>query len=490
MDGLKLETNRKVTENGEIVLKSTLNANLDFFSLAGACRRNCKLALDKFISAYAEDPETALRALFYTRNIRGGLGEREVFKTILRYMAVNHPKDMIANFANIARFGRYDDFYAMEGTPLEDEAFAYLREQFITDVAAVGARKEGQTVTISLLGKWLKTMNSHNRETRRLAQRTAEQFGLTERQYRKMVSMLRKAIKIVERNMSANEWDKIKYETVPSYAMKKYSVAFKRHDEDRFKDYINNVKKGEIKINASTLYPYDLIHELMFCRGCDRSTKIPVIEEQWKALPNYVEGSNKFLIMADVSGSMIGRPMETAIGLAIYFAERNKGPYANKFLTFSQTPCLVDVNSSTLEGKMHQVSGAEWGMNTDLAAAFETVLQVAVRNKLKQKDLPESVVVITDMEFDRCVLDGENFHDKMVKRFASKGYKLPKVVFWNVAARQATFHATANTPGVQFISGSSPSAFKSLIEGKTFDAIDLMLETLYTPMYDCVVLGE
>ena len=338
-------------------------------------------------------------------------------------------------------------------------------------------------MSISLLGKWMPSINTSSKEKVALAKKVAEYLGLSPREYRKMLSTLRKHIGIVESKMSGNEWGAITYPAVPSKAMNNYRDAFAKHDATRFSAFLSSVEKGEAKINSSTLFPYDIVEKILY-KGEDNR----VLEAQWKALPNYIEGENNLLVMADVSGSMSGRPMATSVGLAIYFAERNSGAFKDVFMTFSSEPEFVRLKGNSLYEKVHNASHAHWQMNTNIEKAMKKVLDVAVENKLIQEELPKALLIISDMEMDRCSsTDKATYYQHMTKMFNDAGYELPKIIFWNVSARNDTFHATIED-GVQFASGQSTSVFKSIIKNTELSAFDFMLETLNDPMYDCVTI--
>ena len=284
---------------------------------------------------------------------------------------------------------------------------------------------------VSLLAKWLPSVNASNKQTIINGKKIAKSLDMSEKEYRQTLSKLRKYINIVETNLSKKEYDNIIYSEVPSKAMNNYRNAFSRNDGERFAEFMNKVSTGEEKINASTLYPYDIVEKYLY--GDNKANE--VLEEQWKALPNYVEGENNFLVMADVSGSMYGRPLATSVGLAMYFAERNKGAFANTFMTFSEKPELVTIKGKNLFEKLNYVQNARWDMNTNLEAAFNLVLKTAVKYKTKKEDMPTSIVVITDMEIDECSNPDWLFYDQMKKKFEENGYEIPNIVFWNVNAR-------------------------------------------------------
>ena len=308
---------------------------------------------------------------------------------------------------------------------------------------------------------------------------------------------------IVERNMSKDEWDKIVYREVPSLAMKKYRDAFKEHNLVEFKKYIEKVKKGEEKIKADTLYPYNIMEAAdLDSQGWSGNYKLKkwdeVLEEQWKALPNYVEGENNILIMADTSGSMEGRPVCTSIGLAIYFAERNKGPWHNQFLTFASKPSFIELKGTNLAEKVRCIPNI--CDNTNIEAAFDLVLDVAIKNNLSQEELPKAIVIISDMEFDeatgeycwtidqkeRLVAENNKIMDKIAYDFQQAGYTIPKVIYWNANSRQDTYHAISENKNVAMVSGQSVSTFKTVLISIDEKPYDVMLKTLNDPIYDVV----
>jgi hypothetical protein len=486
LSNLKAVSAYKETENGAFALSSTGNDLLNAFGTLAAMRRRDALdIINKFALAYAEDRLLAMKLLFYVRDARGGCGERETFRTLVTWMANNHPEDIKVNLALVAEYGRWDDLYAFVGTKLEKDALDIMKAQFEQDMKDLYKGKP-----VSILGKWLKSENTSSAESRQLGKKTREHFGLTAKEYRQKLSMLRKAIDVVETKMSAQNWSDISYEAVPSYAAKNYADAFAKHDEDRYNEFLNNVKAGTAKINAATLFPYDLVRSYTNGRRHDVDD---TVEAQWKALPNYVTDEKKFLVMADTSGSMTGLPMDTSVGLAIYFAERNTGAYHGKFITFTDTPRFFDLpDSLSLRERVNLVMDYKnVGYNTNLEAAFELVLKSAIKGKVPQEELPEAILVISDMEIDQFGSRSQNttFTAEMEQRFADAGYKMPTLVYWNVNARQDTFHAETND-NVRFISGSSAAIFKGLCEHMGFSARELMLNVLNSERYSRVKIAE
>ena len=485
---MKKEAQTKLTENGAVAYNTLNNGLLDLFAVIGALRPQSESEIEqKFARAFNEDKLLATKMLFYAGNIRGGLGERRTFRVCLKWLAQNYPEIVIKNMANIPLFNRWDSLFILENTPAERAMWEFIKIQLMSDIRAM---KKNHPV--SLLAKWLPSENTSSKRTVRLARKAMSALNLTPRNYRKTLSALRKYIKVVERDMSANQWGDINYEGVPSYAMKNYQNAFAKHDAIRFSNYIASLNKGEAKINASTLFPYDLVREYVnevWTGGLYyRNGKLDsVVEAQWKALPNYIEGENNYVVMADVSDSMNGRPLMTSIGLAIYFAERNKGDYHNIYMTFTNEPHFINIKEgATLLENVKTVANTDVGYNTNLEAAFDYILSNAIYNNVSNEDMPKALIVISDMEIDRYMSGcGLGFVDTMKEKFNVAGYEMPKIILWNVEARQDTY--LSQNPDVIYVSGSSPSVFKSFIgalNGET--AYDVMLKTLNDKMYDCV----
>ena len=492
-NAVKTNTNTKLTENGARAYSTTGKALLDLFAQIGALRpRAEKEIADKYAAAFAADPMLATKMLFYAGNVRGGLGERRTFRICLKWLAQNHADIVIKNAALIPHFNRWDSMFVLIGTAAEKEMWKVIADQLNTDMAAVAASKGKKAQPISLLAKWMPTETASSKDTRALARKCMTNLGLTPRAYRKVLSALRKHLRVVETSMSAQEWEAIQYAQVPSYAMKNYRKAFAKHDPNGFSAYKASLVKGETKVNASTLFPYDLVSQYTRSRGywgMRAANPDTIVEAQWKALPNYVKGENNILVMADVSGSMSGRPMDTSIGLATYFAQHNKGDYHNLYMTFTDQPHFIELREgATLAECIAKVMATDVGYNTNLEAAFDYILKHAVTNGVSNDELPKALVVISDMEIDRYMRQNKmDFVDAMKAKFARYGYTLPKLIMWNVQARNDT--VLSKQEDVLLVSGQAASTFRELcgnLDGKT--AWDLMLETLGNKMYDCITI--
>ena len=498
-NAMHLEGSTKRTENGAFAYDSTAQgALLDLFSQIGALRLRTEHEIEsKFAAAFREDKLLATKMLFYAGDIRqGGLGERRTFRICLRWLADNHPEIVNKNIELIPYFNRFDSWFVLCGTKCEKLMWENVAKTLAADMKAYNASVGTKHVPVSLLAKWMPSENTSSEKTRQMAVKAQRALQLTPRKYRKMLSALRKHINVTERLMSAGEWGKIDYAKVPSYAMHNYGSAFAKHDYERFNAYLQSVKKGEVKINASVLYPYDLVEKYMNAREAGTyyddcfvaRNENAVVEAQWKAMPNYLTKPVNAVVMADVSGSMCGRPMATSIGLATYFAQHNTGHYHNQYLTFTSEPKFINIKEgASLLECVQQVAKAGVGYSTNLEKAFMAILDTATFYKVPKNQMPKALVVISDMEIDKYMRPGRHwdFLDVMRKRFASYGYALPKIVMWNVNARKDT--VLSQSEDVIFISGQSASSFKSLcqnLDGIT--AYELMVQTLNGKAYEKV----
>lgn len=475
------------TENGAIALNTSGSKCLDFFSTIGALRGESDSRLfSLFEEAYKEDPLKAIKIVFYCRDIREGLGEREIFRRLIAYIANKYPEALERNLGLFGTYGRFDDLYSMLNTELEHTMWNVIAVQLHEDI-----RRSEQGESVSLLAKWLKTPDASSRKTRELGIRTAVSLGFRVRDYKRILHRLRKEIKITEAYMSANKWDEIEYSHVPSRAMMIYRNAFYKHDGDRFQEFATKASKGEVKINSSTLYPYDIIEKYTvgsFWGPCTRNEDA-TLETQWKQLPNYVEPGTSAIVMADTSGSMCGRPMATSIGLAIYFAERNVGAYHNLFMSFSGCPRFHKIKGDTLKQKIDNIDKSDWQNNTDLKAAFKLILKVAIENNVPPEEMPKSIIVISDMEIDFCGNREWTFYDKMAAKFEQKGYNIPNIIFWNVRSRHDVFHADATRKGVQLVSGQSATVFKQLVGCVGMTPVEMMDKVINGKRYDPITIA-
>lgn len=482
---LKQEANRTYTENGAVTNRSTGSRLLDLFATVGALRWETEQEItDRFLRAWTEDKDLALKLLFYARDVRGGLGERRVFRTVLRWMAANEPKSLVKNLPLIAEYGRWDDLVILLDTPVKSDAVSVIREQLGKDLEAL----KTEDSPVSLLGKWLPSVNAHNEDTVRLGRMLAKELGLSEREYRKVLSALRARIRILENNLREKDYS-FDYAKQPAKAMFKYRKAFARNDRERYTAFLQRVQKGEATLHTGTLLPYELVDSWLTNTGRCRTPspeEALTLNTTWAALEDFATDENA-LAVVDTSGSMYGwsspKPASVALSLGLYFAERAKGPYRNHFIEFSAHPELIELKGDTFVEKLRYISSFNEVANTNLTAVFDLILSAAVKNSVPQEDLPQKLYIISDMEFDACMDNASaTVFENARKRYAEHGYELPQIVFWNVQSRNRQQPVTMNDRGVALVSGCSPRIFSMAMEG-ILDPYAFMLSVLTAERY-------
>jgi hypothetical protein len=476
---IETEMNKVYTENGALSNAGTGSKVLDFFALGGAIRNiEPTKALNVFKYAYNENVLLTLKTMFYFRDIRGGQGQRKAFRDQLVLIEYVNPGILRRNLGNVVEFGRWDDLFVLLDTTLRDDVINFVEAQLMQDLQDFDNGRP-----ISILAKWMKSENTSSKESRRLAGILRKGLGLTSSEYRRLLSMLRRALNVVETHMAHNEWAKIDYSSVPSQAMLKYRKAFYRKDSDRFSKYIEQVKSGEKKINAGTLYPQQIVHEIL--RG-----KTENVDVLWDALPDYISNrEEKSIAVVDTSGSMCGTPLEVALSLGIYLAEKTQGFYHNKFITFSARPEMQTIKGNNIVEKVENLSNVDWDMNTNVEKVFLTILDAAIKNKVQVTDMVDKLYIISDMEFDSADSSTDKTLFKHIfEEYKAYGYTMPKLVFWNVDARNVQFPMQMNDAGVQLVSGYSPSIFKALMKGDTLSPYEMMLDVINSERYASVVV--
>lgn len=494
LNGLKNATNYTLTENGGITHVTTRSDLLDMFAMGAAMRnRSDSDVILMFRKAFAENPVYALKCLFYIRDVRGGQGERRFFRVVIKDMAMQAgSRDYISrNMDKIAEFGRWDDLYAFIGTPLQEQALNIIKHQLALDV---------QCKTPSLLAKWMPSENASSKETIRFGNITRQHLKMTHKEYRKVLSVLRSRINIVEKLMSENRWDEIEFDKIPSKAGILYKNAFARRDIIKAK-YEKFAMDENTTVNAGTLYPYEVVERALRVSRYTGETDRAMVNKYWANLKDYFDGSKlNALAVVDTSGSMHGTPINVAISLGMYCAERAGGPFANHYISFASRPQLIECEGRDFVDKVQRIYQTSLVDNTNIEAVFDLLLQTALNNKCSQDDLPQNILVISDMEFDQASRGGSfdwrtgKYNDQfgftqdqadtvlegIAKKWAAAGYKMPHLIFWNVDARQNNIPMLGSGP-ISYVSGFSPSIFQSILSGKT--GYELMMETLDSDRY-------
>lgn len=466
-------SNKTLTENLAVTHKSTENPVLDFFYHAPA--RQGQDNTDLFVNAFESDAVLALKALFYLRDVRQGKGQRKTFRDCLNVLYQNDIKVFNQIVPFVAEYGRWDDLI---GFASSKAVKSLIYNQLVQD---------DNSDHPSLLGKWMPSENASSKTTKKLAEKWAKNINLSPRNYRKLLSSLREKINVVERTMSAGQWEAIVYQHVPSRAMKLYRKAFGKHDEERFVQYINDAKEGKTEIKSKNLYPHEIVHEFLAGRGD------AALEAQWKQLPNYFgDEERKVLVVADVSGSM-GQPVaprtsvqaiEVSIGLAMYCAERNVGAFKDVVITFDDTPRFVEITGKSLRSRIQKVGELPWGGSTNIGGVFAELLRIAKANRVPKKDMPSNIVIISDMEFNAC---GRNTNLTVAKKaFKEAGYPMPTLTFWNVMSRHDQTPATKDMQDVFLVSGFSAETIGKVLNAEAVTPEDLMLEVLNSERYSFV----
>ena len=504
LNGMKAATNYTYTENGAITHRSTLNPLMDLFAMGAAYRsRSDEDCITLFKKAFSADPVYALKCLFYIGDCRGGQGERRFFRVCAKWLASYDTEAARRNLIHIPEYRRWDDMFIFLDTPLEKEALDIVKHQLALDV---------QCKTPSLLAKWMPSENTSSQKTRIMATKVRKYLGMTPKQYRRILSELRRRINVLERLMSEKRWDEIEFDKIPSKAGLKYKNAFARHDIERMKSEKEGIKSYEdfakdknTKVNAEVLNPVDIADKVFKSVGYYNSfnslSEVDrlMIDKYWANLKDYYHGREENgIAICDVSGSMWGQPLNAAVSMSAYIAERGKGPFRNHFITFSGSPELVEFEGTDITDKFVRASKADWGGNTNVEAALDLMLNVAVKNNMAQSDIPKTLYIFSDMEFDgymtcgpavrgrwssgEYVLDPETLFEKIAKRWEAHGYEMPRVIFWNLNARQDNIPALNGRFG--YVSGFNMNMVETILSGK--DGLDLVLEKLDSERYKVI----
>lgn len=471
ISAMEQETNYSLTDNGALTHASSLDAHVDFFFVGPVAKKNPADAVNLFKKAYHTDAGLALRVLQWLRDVRGGAGARQAFRDCLAWLCHYEPTHAKAILSKVALIGRWDDVLVglsvltgVRGNPeVYQHTINLIRNALLVE-------KNG------LAAKWMprRGANFH---------KVASGLGLSVSAYRKLIVGLSKT---VEQQMCAKEWDEVNYSHVPSVAFARYRNAFKRHDAERFADFLSAVEKGEAKINASAVFPHDVIREVNPYRNLSEIQK-KAIDQQWKALPNYVAPNKSALVIADVSASM-GFPvsgsvtaLHVCISLAMYMAERLGGPFKDHFITFSSNPSLQKLVGDSIVDRVNQLARAHWEGSTNIQGAFQLILNTAVKHGIPESEMPTTVIAISDMEFNQC---GRNTNLEGIKaQYKAAGYTMPNLVFWNVNGRAGNSPATINDKGVALVSGYSPAILGSIFDTDAFDPINIMLKAVMKDRY-------
>ena len=463
------------TANGMKARKSTASKCVDLFFKLGAMRG--KDVTKDFVAAYVEDKDLALRIAQHARDARGGAGERKIFRDILAYLEKHDAEAAKALLRKVPEIGRWDDIFVFKTEALKAEAYTMLGDAL--------REKNG------LAAKWTPRQGPIAVEIRKF-------FGMSPKFYRKSLVEL---TKVVETQMCAKDWDSINFSHVPSVAAARYKKAFNRNTQEYAKYVAELVKDPkdrtvEVKVNAGAVYPYDVIKGLNSYGYSNNyaKTELDLIVKQWEALPNYVGDAN-ILALVDVSGSMtcpVGgfnsgsktTCLDVAVSLGLYVAEKNKGKFKDTFLTFSGSPELLHLKGNVVQ-KAQQMSSSNWAMSTDLHRAMEKILSTAKSGNVPQSEMPEMLLIMSDMQFNACTSFDHSAMQMIEKKYESAGYEMPKIVFWNLNAKD-NVPVAFDKSGVALVSGFSPSVLKAVLSAdmESFSPEAIMRKAVCIPRYD------
>lgn len=470
---LRAANNDATTTNGAAALHSSLDDVVDLFFKIGASRGKFKELEPTLARAYAANPEWTIRVLLWARDVRGGAGERQLFRDAIAYLHKHGclDEDSLRRIsARVPELGRWDDLFIFFDTAIENTVLNWITTKLV----------DGD----GLCAKWM----PREKNNPIIARKIMRYMGWSPKQYRKR---LVEATKVVETQMCDNKWTEIEYGKVPSLASARYQKAFGRHDTAGYTAYLESLKKGEAKINAGAVYPYDVVKSVVHGNA-------QIANEQWKALPNFLEGDkSRTICVVDVSGSMtmwnFGNsfssnvkmnfsPLDVAVSLGLYLSERMEGPFKDHFYTFESCPKLIRVKG-TLSQKVEQMKESPWGGSTNLDAVFDHILTLAMSHELSDDDLPEQILILSDMQFNGCVRF--TAYESMKAKYAAAGYKMPKVVFWNINSH-SNVPVSFDQKGTALVSGFSPSIMRAILKGNTedFTPLGIMKNTILVERYN------
>ncbi len=506
---MRKRLNRSVTEKGAVGFKTTQHPLVDLNFMVSSLRwYSEEMIVKEFVKAYYESPKYAVKWLFFLRDILEGMGERRSFRACMKYLAQSHIEIARAVLPLIPEYGRYDDWLVFLDTELQRDVCGLIKKQLEEDQKAM---EQGRAV--SLLAKWLPSVNTSSQETRRIARILAGKLGMNERAYRKMLAALRAYGNVVEVKLSANRWDMVEYDKLPAKANMKYQAAFERHDGERRAEYLLQVMNGDAKLSGKGIMPYEVVHRIMQGAWFEPKVKDDLLSElMWRQIQEQgfdnEWGFEDCIVVADGSGSMYShasgdtsvQAIEICDALAIYFAEQLKGVFHNKAITFSHSPQLIDLDKGkNLKEKLEIMLAYNEVANTNIEAVFDLLLDMAVKSGVPAEEMPGQVLIISDMEFDAASAP-EYWHDSCEKwnrftpalfdvieaRFQEAGYQMPRLIFWNVCGRTKTIPKVDNEKGICLLSGFAPNAMKIAARRDKKDPYECLIQVLDRPRYEPV----
>ena len=477
-----MQTEDERTLNDCVTHSTTGNPLVDMFFQMGAMRgKPNEMLIRLMTSAFSTNQLDAMKLFFWARDVRGGAGERQSFRTLLQFMSQNPEYHNVLrhNLSLIPVYGRWDDVLVLFGTPLENDTLEII--------------SKGLTSNEGLCAKWMPREKSSKKE---IAQKIRKHMGLSPKKYRKLLS---DNTSVVETAMCSKDWSSISYGGVPSIAMKNYRKCFERQDSSRWNKYLHALEAGEEKVNASAIFPHNIVLSVLNNIDHLGLQEKRLLNQQWLSLPNYMEGNTKRILpVVDTSGSMYSGyncnssllPIHVSLSLGLYIAERNEGPFKDHFMTFSSTPIIQKVAGNDIQSKLVSLKNADWGYNTNIEAVFDRILDTAIKWQVSADQMPTTVLILSDMEFDRAAEPSETAYQAIAQKWERAGYSqvLPEIVFWNLDAKSSNFPVKFDQRGSAMISGFSPSILKQLLSGSDITPEGIMRATINSDRYSIITL--
>ena len=505
--------NFQQTENGATGYSTSGQNLVDLNFVVPARHKNVSpVELEKFVQALNEDTVLAVKWLFYLRDVREGLGERDSFIKLFKTLWLADPVSAGKVVKLIPEYGRWKDVVDIlaefpNDNDLTETIYLLIENQLREDCVNLTEDK-----SVSLLAKWLPSINASGK-SRKLAKRICNKLVLTFEDYRKVLSTLRKYLDVTEVKTCGGKWNEIDYNKVSSNANARYLNSFMRHDPERRQKYLDELSSpvsSSAVMHASNLYPHEVYakYSVTYRRhyGADVNED-QGIEALWANLKN-IDTVGNTMVVVDGSGSMVSRirgskimAIDVARSLGVFFSERCIGEFKDKVIEFSAKPRYIDLtNCHSLADKYNTLTKYNDCSNTNLEKVFDLLLKTAIDHNLPQSELPQRILIVSDMEFDYATNICSRVHNEVMARYQTLfesiktkwikyGYTMPNIVFWNVNSRTNTIPVTANECGVTLVSGYSVNnvkmvlsgdvnpwtALKSVLESDRYNAIDTAL---------------
>lgn len=506
--------NLTLTENGDVAFSTTGDCNLDFFTriVRGATTED---VVSAFVSAWEEDAVLAMRVLMNLRDARNGKQEKLIPVIVMVYLKHSLPaRTYEVILREMLKYGYWKDLLKIHEistklaaqTPQPDIKMSKSQKALMSKLTTYAVApieivmfaeqltkdyndyKEGKC--ISLCGKWCPSEKSHYDKSCQVVKSLKTLLSMTSKEYRVMLSELRKHLKVLEMYMATKQYDLIDFSSIPATAMKKMNKAFTRdtnadgvESKERVRlhlsylQFMEKVTKGEEKVNVTGIQPNDIVKHYM--GGGEYNV---LIEEQWKALLTKVQSKgtfNKVTAIVDVSGSMEGEPMQVAIALGIMVASSTSGRFANQVITFHETPTWYNVTGDNLQEKVRTLMNCPWGGSTNLRKVFDLILGEALRYNLTPDQMVDTLYIFTDMQFDQAMNSNDSTFQDAKNAFESNGYALPKIIFWNLRSSESkAIPVEKDENNVALLSGFSSELLNCILDAEEFTPMKIMMHVL------------